>query len=401
MVLLAHPGTQHSHQLAKQLARNGILDEFWTGFALATDSNLFRSFYDYLPKRLKRRMENRVLSGVSAKQLRTMPLVERNAMKEIREGRSEQLVFMERNRVFQERIPGSSLQRASAVIGFDTSSWTLAERSRVLGKPFFLDQSTSHPVATQTIMQEVARAYPDWQGTIETRLPEMLVCEEQEYRLAKKIVAASSFSKKTLVTHGVPVEKIVVNPYGVDLHLFHTPGPGTERRPLRFLFLGTISARKGVPLLVDAWGKMALKEAELWLVGPSKTHERNLIPALPGLRLLGPCPHRELPDLLRQCDVLVFPGYCEGFALVLLEALASGLPIITTEATAGPDLITDGVEGRIIPTGNLDALCEAMQEFARQPNKAQEMSLAARRCAERFSWDSYGDRWRDILQELN
>ena len=92
----------------------------------------------------------------------------------------------------------------------------------------------------------------------------------------------------------------------------------------------------------------------------------SLIPPLPHLRRLGHYPYRELPALLRQCDVLVFPSYCEGFGLVLLEALASGLPIITTDATAGPDLIQDGVEGRLIPSGNLEALCEAMQSFIGQ-----------------------------------
>jgi glycosyltransferase involved in cell wall biosynthesis len=192
-----------------------------------------------------------------------------------------------------------------------------------------------------------------------------------------------------------------VNPYGVDLQLFHPPAKRSDGKPLRFLFLGAISARKGVPLLLDAWRKIAAPEAELWLVGPITTHERTLIPPLPRLKVLGPYPHRDLPKLLKQCDVLVFPSYCEGFALVLLEALASGMPIITTDATAGPDLITDGLEGRIIPTGDLDALCEAMEQFVRQPDKAHSMSGAARRCAERFSWDSYGDRWRDILQGVN
>jgi glycosyltransferase involved in cell wall biosynthesis len=107
-----------------------------------------------------------------------------------------------------------------------------------------------------------------------------------------------------------------------------------------------------------------------------------------------------LPELLRQCDVLVFPSYCEGFALVLLEALASGMPIITTEATAGPDLIEDGVEGRIVPSGDVDALCAAMQSMALETDELESMSQAARRTAERFSWDAYGDRWQQILRDF-
>jgi glycosyltransferase involved in cell wall biosynthesis len=218
--------------------------------------------------------------------------------------------------------------------------------------------------------------------------------------LATRIVVASSYTKQTLVAHGVPVERIVVNPYGVDLDSFVPPKAPRSRQPLRFLFLGAISARKGVPLLVEAWRTLALSNAELWLVGSIEHHQRALIPDLPGLNVMGKFPFEQLPDLLRRCDVLVFPSYCEGFALVLLEALASGMPIITTEATAGPDLIGDKREGLLIPSGNIDALREAIKYFLDQPDRLEEMSLAARACAERFSWDSYGDRWQRILEEV-
>jgi glycosyltransferase involved in cell wall biosynthesis len=218
--------------------------------------------------------------------------------------------------------------------------------------------------------------------------------------LAKKIVVASSFSRSTLVSQGISEDKILINPYGVDLELFHPPASPRERRPLRFLFLGLISARKGIPLLLEAWERMRLRDAELWLVGPVSERERALIPDLPGLKVLGKHPHQELPNLLRQCDVLVFPSYCEGFAMVILEALASGMPVITTEATAGPDLIQDGVEGRLIPSGDMDALCAAMTDFASAPDKLESNALAARRCAEKFSWDVYGDRWQQILRDF-
>jgi glycosyltransferase involved in cell wall biosynthesis len=401
MVLLAHPGTQYSHQLARQLVRYDSLYQFWTGFALATDGLTGQIFSDYLPASWRRKMANRVVSGVPARSLRTMPLIEWKALRRLHDGESPQQVFHQRNKIFQKKIPGESLQKASAIIGFDTSSWLLAEWADAAGKPFFLDQSISHPLTNQTIMEGVARRFPAWQEEIESRLPEVLECEKREHQLAKKIVAASSFSKNTLVAQGIDEERIVVNPYGVDLELFHPPEVERTRRPLRFLFLGMLTARKGVPLLLEAWEKLRLTDAELWLVGPVSEQVRALIPDLPGLKLLGKHPHRELPNLLRQCDVLVFPSYCEGFAMVILEALASGMPVITTEATAGPDLIEDGVEGHLIPSGDIDALCAAMQDFAGERDKLAEMARSARLCAERFSWDAYGDRWQQILRDFS
>jgi starch synthase len=156
---------------------------------------------------------------------------------------------------------------------------------------------------------------------------------------------------------------------------------------------------KGVPLLLEAWQALGEEGSELWLAGSITDRERSLIPPLPGLKILGKRPHSELPDLLRQCDVLVFPSYSDGFGLVLLEALASGLPIITTEASGGPDVIRDGEEGFIVQSGNLKELCRAMKFFVDNPDRLPEMAVAARRCAERFTWDAYGDRWNKLLEE--
>lgn len=400
--LLAHPGTQYSHQLAKQLFRRGILGEFWTGFAVATESLSGKFARVCLPSTLKRSLANRMLSDVPAQYLRTMPLIEFNALRRMRNGNGNgNAILHTRNRIFQERIPLAALGAASVVIGFDTSSWILAERAARIGKPFLLDQSIAHPSVSQSTARALSRAFPEWNVTLEEKPSDFLACETKEHQLATKIIAASSFTKNGLIANGVPPDKIVVNPYGVDLKLFHPPDRPRNREPFRFLFVGSISARKGIPLLIKAWQSLALKNCELWLVGPISQTERALIPNMPNVKIKGKYPLSQLPEVLRQCDVMVFPSYCEGFALVLLEALATGLPIITTEATAGPDLIETGTEGSLIPSGNLDALCDSMKYFADNQSRVEVMSRAARRCAERFSWDSYGDRWSQILQGLN
>lgn len=399
--LLVHPGTQYSHRLAAQLARHGLLSEFWTGFALAEESWSTRALQRFFTNKMKRRILNRVTQGVPPELLRTIPSIEWRSLRQLKLGVSSQTVFHKKNKAFQERIPQKSIQQAASVIGFDTSSWVLASRAEKLNKPFFLDQSIAHPETKESVLRAVASRFPKWSEDIEPRLPVVLNSEKLEHKLATKIVVASSYTKETLIRQGVEADKIIINPYGVDLQKFNPP---VERqpdgRPVRFLFLGALSARKGIPLLLEAWASLALKDCELWLVGPVAERERRLIPDLPGLYVKGKYPFEELPSLLQGCDVLVFPSYCEGFALVLLEALASGMPIISTEATAAPDLIQDGIEGLLIQSGNLDALCQAMKFCADNPEKLKSMGAAARRCAERFSWDSYGDRWKHILNEF-
>jgi glycosyltransferase involved in cell wall biosynthesis len=263
-----------------------------------------------------------------------------------------------------------------------------------------LDRSIGHPLSFQRIIPALQKRFPEWAENFPAYLPPLLEVEAAEHRKAHRIVVASSFTRRTLIENGVPNEKIEINPYGVDTQRFSPSPRPCSGRQLRFVFLGALSARKGLPLLLRAWRSLSTEGAELWLVGPVSEANARLLKPMPGLKVIGKIPHEELPALLRQCDVLVFPSYFEGFGLVILEALACGLPVIATEATAAPDLIKHGVEGYIVPTGDLEALRDALQRFIFSPSDLERMSCAARLCAERYSWDAYGDRWFEILHNM-
>lgn len=397
--LLAHPGTQYSFRLARQLQKHDSLGRFWTGMAYRQDS-LLGNCIRYLPAGVERALANRRLDGVRADKLRTRPLVEWQAMRRLRAGEDDQTVMFDRNAAFQRGIPDGELTNCDVIIGFDTSSWLLAERATAIGRPLLVDQSIGHPLSYRRLFPVLQKRFPEWVEEFAPRPPALLRAEEVEHGKACRIVAASSFTRQTLIENGVPAEKIVVNPYGVDLERFTPRFRPDPSRPLRFAFVGLAGARKGVPLMLDAWRRLAPEEAELWVIGPIEERQRRLVPQLRGLQLVGKVPHRDLPNMLAQCDVLVFPSFFEGFGLVLLEAMAAGMPIIATDATAAPDLITHGVEGFVIPSGDSDALIDSTRRFIESPDRLERMSAAARRCAERYSWDAYGDRWREILRQV-
>jgi glycosyltransferase involved in cell wall biosynthesis len=96
-----------------------------------------------------------------------------------------------------------------------------------------------------------------------------------------------------------------------------------------------------------------------------------------------------LLEAYRSADVFVFPSLAEGFAHVLLEAMASGLPIVSTERTAAPDLIRHGREGYIVQAGSASYLAATIENFLRQPESVRTMGDAARRRAECFTWQSF------------
>lgn len=403
-VLLAHPGTQHAARLARELDCRGLLGEFWTGLALTENGPAARLAAGLRGFGPFRGLSNRILRGVPAARLHRLPFNELRALFLLRCGPDSLRVLHERNERFQDAIPDASLRACDALIAFDTSAWRLAERALQVKHPLYLDRTIAHPAAFMRIEAELHREYPDWCPAPVPRPDYLTFAEAEEHRLAHKIVVGGSFARNTLLAEGIAAEKIVVNSYGVDWSHFSPPagaGAGRASRPTRFLFLGSMLARKGVPLLLTAWRALGAQrgEAELWLAGPCGDRERRLIPALPGLRLLDPVPHADVPGLLARSDVLVLPSYFEGFGLVLLEALAAGLPFIATPHTGAADLPDDPAIGRTVPVGSVDALIAAFQYYLARPPDRSAVQAACASLQPRYSWEAYGDRWAALLRE--
>ena len=397
-VLLAHPGTQYSARLAQQLARVQVLGAFHTGIAIA-EGGFLQGLLPWLPRRLRRKLLNRRVGGVPAGSVRLHVVDEALALLSLRMGGEAQAVFHRRNGRFQRGIADAEIRAADAVIGFDTSGWILAQSCRAAGVPFVLDQSIGHPASMAREYDKLRARYPGWSHHAQPRLPVVARAEEMEHELAARIVVASSFTRATLVDNGIAADRIRINPYGVDCSQFR-PRTGSAAAVMRFVFVGSVSVRKGVAQLLEVWRRLAPAKAELWIVGPADKPAIAVLEGIAGVVYKGAVPHSELPMLLAQCDVFVFPSFFEGFALVILEAMACALPVITTTATAGPDIIEPGVSGWVLPPGDDEALAATMEACLRQPAANAQMGMQARMTAERHTWDSYGARWRAILDEL-
>ena len=276
-VLLAHPGTQYSFQLAKQLYKRNLLLEFHTGFAFGKDSMVYKLF-SMLPDKIYHKVSNRFIDHVPDRYLRRHLLIEIKALIRLKFGLEEENVLYKRNWQFQDDIPDSSIEAADLVIGFDTSSWILAERCRRMKKSFILDVSIAHPVSKDQVYRQIIKLYPSWQFALKQKSHHHIAIEETEMAVASHIVVASTFTLGTFVAQGVPDKKISVNPYGVDTTLFKPlDTKQITNRPLRFVFVGTVDARKGIPFLLDIWNKMPAGTAELTLIGPVTSAIEKLI----------------------------------------------------------------------------------------------------------------------------
>jgi glycosyltransferase involved in cell wall biosynthesis len=210
----------------------------------------------------------------------------------------------------------------------------------------------------------------------------------EEYDLADLLFVLSQKAADTFRVQGFSEEKLYYLPRGVDVERFK-PGP---RPPIfRAVFSGALIERKGIHHLLEAWHRLDLKDAELWLVGSvhdeAKPHLKKFW--RDNIRVVGF--KRDVENYLSQGTVHVFPSTCEGSAKVVYEAAACGLPQITTREAG--DVVNDGVEGIIIQPANVGELAAAILELYRHPEKVERMSEAARRrVVDNFTWDHFRTR---------
>lgn len=213
----------------------------------------------------------------------------------------------------------------------------------------------------------------------------------EEYELASLLIVLSEKAADTFRVKGFPEEKLFYLPRGVDVERFQ-PGP----RPTKFraIFSGALIERKGVHHLLEAWQRLNLKDAELWLVGSihdeAKPHLTKF--ANETVRTIGFA--HNIENYLKQATIHVFPSLCEGSAKVTYEAAACGLPQITTREAG--DVVNDGEEGIIVQPGDVDAIAAAIRYLYDRPEVVERMSIAARRrVVQNFTWDHFRARLLD------
>ncbi|MBX6765496.1 MAG: glycosyltransferase family 4 protein, partial [Rubrobacteraceae bacterium] len=162
------------------------------------------------------------------------------------------------------------------------------------------------------------------------------------------------------------------------------------------LFAGQLSQRKGISYLLRAYERIHGSGTFLMLVGQLQDDGRALRPWSHLFRHIPHVPRPRLAELFRQADVFVFPTLIEGMPLVVVEAMASGLPVITTPNGPG-DIVRDGVDGFLVPPRDVDAIEEKLKLLRRSEELRAEMGRNARQRAQEFTWKNYRNKVLDQL----
>jgi glycosyltransferase involved in cell wall biosynthesis len=393
--VLSHSGRQHSYRVALALQHANALDAFLTSMYYKRErfpDALLRALPPFDRWMRKRWQEGLDPGLVVRRPLMELPEIAARAAG-VRAGGVRRLVE-QRDMRFDEWAARRIDRIGSRVAwGFQGSCFETLGRARALGMSTVIEMASLPP--------QVIRGFLERAGaTHETD-------ESDEYRLrndgeaarADWCVAASTFCAQALVSVGVPRDRIQVIPLGVDVRKFvHGERRRTTVGPLRVLFAGKLAVHKGISFLLAAVRRFGEGEVSLTLAGPSVGQESQLGLDASSVHVLG-----QIDDMRRvyaEHDVMVLPSLYEGFGLVVVEAMACGLPVIATTNSCAPDVVREGVDGFLVPAFDSDAIAQRLDWMLLNRERLVDLGRNAAQRAMDFTWDAHAVRVKSFARGL-
>jgi starch synthase len=282
----------------------------------------------------------------------------------------------------------------SSLSGFATSTLSSASER---GLTVFCDRGSWHILEQKRVLDEEA----DRLGVSRERFDPFIIDRElREYEIADKVIVPSETARQSFLRRGIDTSRVVKVPYGVDISQFSTPAEEC-RHPGAIISVATIGLRKGHHHLLQAFQMLRTRNATLTLVGPiSAGYGKYVNLDGPSVRITGPVSRSTVIRELQQASIFVLASIEEGLALVIAQAMACGLPVICTEATGASELITDGVEGIIVPGSSAENLAQAIDHLLSDNVRSRAMGAAARQKVEAIGgWERYGRQLVAVFRE--
>ncbi|MFM6090092.1 MAG: glycosyltransferase family 4 protein [Dolichospermum sp.] len=412
--LVHHGNPGNVRQAALAFSESRILNEVITTLAYNPHSKIWR-YLDLLPSRLnslirdelsKRTwtIDNKITQYPSYELLRVF--LSRTKLNKFFSISSEQIGnwgFL----LLDHQVAQNHLRNITAIYSYEDIAAITFEKAKKQDIVCLYDLPIPFYQTTKTIMQQEAELFPSLKESIQTiNEPDWkLKRKQREIELADHIFVASSITQESLTNIGIEANKISVIPYGSPIETFEYQLKSDDC--FRVIFIGRFSPLKGIHYLLQAWqelkSKNRLKNAQIVFVGENRFPQKWLEERYSGLyQHIPSVSHFLLNQYYSQASVLVLPSLIDGFGLVVVEAMACGIPVIVTVNTGASDIITDGVEGFIIPIRDVEALKDKLEWCYSHPQELAEMGKAARRKAEELNWGLYRQRLvKEVESVLN
>ena len=315
--------------------------------------------------------------------------------------------YLKNGRLFSKKVVARGLHGADVIYAYSTAAVELFRHARSRKCRCILEQMMAPKLAEYEMVNAEYERFPAWEpkprwtesGVLDTHSVQL-----EEWRLADGIIAPSGWVSSALRNLGVPAEKIAVVPYGLPDGLFRDrfirSYPGD--RPLRVLMVaGSLHLQKGLQYLLEAAENLCRASSRCIqvrcvgqnLLRPSIAQRFNGV-----VQFAGPISRTKVYQHYKWGDIFVFPSLCESMSTAVHEALANGMPVITTPNSGSQ--VRDGVDGLIVPPRDAQALADAIQRYLDHPDLVEKMSRSAMAGSARFGLEVYRRRLVHALKQF-
>ena len=289
-----------------------------------------------------------------------------------------------------------------------------ARRVRTALGAFAPDVVHAHePLTPSTSMQAVRAATAPVVATFHANLGRSRLMEVAApvlrgvYRRIDAAIAVSD-AAASFLARAIPERAVRVVPNGVDTRPFAAGVRPSEGLPdgRILLWVNRLDPQKGFPIAVAAFERLAARFPDLSFVVAGDGKDRDAVHALAEpirrrVLLLGRVPHAEVPAYLASADAFVSPATGqESFGIVLVEAMAAGVPVVATDIAGYREVVRDGIDGLLVRSGDPEVLAEALGRVLEEPDLASRLSAAGRERASGFDWDQVAPRIEAVYREV-
>jgi glycosyltransferase involved in cell wall biosynthesis len=236
-------------------------------------------------------------------------------------------------------------------------------------------------------------------------------------RLSHKIIGVSQHTTNHIIeVENAPPEKVVTIYNGIDFDRVKTSNNDFRSKirqefdaqdKLLILTTGRLHPEKGYPYLFEAVPKLKklLQKPFLWLIagkGALENEFRSEVTRLGGddvVRFIGF--RQDIPDLMSTVDLFVLPSVAEAFGVVFAEAIYLGAPIVATRIGGIPEIVSNGVDGILIPAGDSDAIAKTVADLLNHPEKLKSLANTGRdKVIERFRFEDMTRKYEAVYESL-
>ncbi len=310
-------------------------------------------------------------------------------------------VYQDLDRAVAGRIRRGESE-AGGIYGYEDGCLETFRAARERGLACFYDLPIAYWETVRRLLDEEKERLPEWEPTLVGTRDSAAKLERKtaELELADVVICPSRFVLESLPKSVRAGKRCLVAEFGSPAsHVDAAPRISPDSGKLRLLFAGSMTQRKGLADVFAAMRLLNRQDVELIVMGTPIAPMEFYRSQYADFTYLATRPHDEVLKLMQTCDALVLPSIAEGRALVQQEAMANGLPLITTANAGGEDLIVEGETGFLVPMRHPEKIAEKIAWLADHRDALPAMREAAIRKAGEYPWTRYTGRILAALDE--